>query len=180
MLAALYKKMIPFTEYKQYYQLLTAGILGGNEGNLAIMQASNIDVSQFTNYRSGLIILSLVAFTESNFFEKSDFKLLRNFDTVENFPIGVHQLHLSCYIYIRDCFAHNPKAVMFSGGRNTEGFKLAVNSGQFNAASITGNEIKINESCEHSLHMIIRALYEQMYNKLLHRKNYSLSLAFFR
>ncbi|AGS39547.1 hypothetical protein CYCME_1218 [Cycloclasticus zancles 78-ME] len=37
--------MIPFAEYKQYYQLLTAGILGGNEGDLKSIGSDSIDLS---------------------------------------------------------------------------------------------------------------------------------------
>ena len=149
--------MMTFEEYKRYYWNLTNFVLGGNEANLSIKELSLAEKSNCFNNLYGLTILALITFIESNFLTKRELRSLRNFEETNSIPSEIHQSHLSCFIYIRDCFAHNPSAYLLPPATNTEGFLSVI--GNFSGADVFDDRILIKPNSIHQLHLIIRILY---------------------
>lgn len=142
------------TEYRRYYLDLTLGILGGNHAHFEITMPSDEQrKAEYDNYRAGLTVLALVSLIEGNFLAKSDLKALRNFQHASNVPPSVNQLHFSGFIYLRDCFAHNPLAKLLSTGANTTAFLAAIAAGQFTFATVSGQAVRIENT--HQLHLIV-------------------------
>lgn len=145
-------------EYRHYYLDLTLGILGGNHGHLAItMPDDTTKKTEHDNYRRGLTVLTLVSLAESNLITEGDFKALRKFEPTTGVPSVVNQTHLSGFIYLRDCVAHNPATTLLSGGKNTAAFVSAVSSDQFPFATVSGSALSIGNT--HELHLIVLRLY---------------------
>ncbi len=141
------------TEYRRYYLDLTLGVLGGNHAHFDITTPSDEQRAIYNNYLAGLTVLALVSLIEANFLSKGEMKALRNFQTVQSLPHAIHQVHLSSFIYVRDCFAHNPLAKLLPPGDNTTAFLAAVCNGMFSFASVSGQDIKILNT--HQLHLIV-------------------------
>lgn len=130
-----------------------------NDQKLAADSAMQAD---FENKKNGLMVLALVSIIESNFLTKSDLKALRNFNAPSTkLPTSVNQLHLSGFVYLRDCFSHNPSGKILSSGKNTTSFCAAVASGAFPWVTILGQELKINPKAIHELHLNILRFYGQ-------------------
>ena len=146
------------TEYRRYYLDLTLGVLGGNHGHFDITEPSTDQLEIYNNYSNGLIVLALVSFLDARFLSKSELKVLRNFEPVARIPSTIHQVHLSSYIYLRDCFAHNPFAKLLPEGQNTTAFLAAIDSGKFSFASVAEQRIRILDT--NPLHRIILRLFE--------------------
>lgn len=146
------------SEYQRFYLDLSLGILGGNHAHFAItMPTDNQRKAEYDNYRAGLTVLALVSLIEANFLSKSDLKALRNFQPASSILPTVNQLHLSGFIYLRDCFSHNPLAILLSSGTNTTAFLAAVASAQFPFASISGQNLRIEST--HELHLLALRLF---------------------
>lgn len=143
-------------DYRRYHLDLQGGVLAGNPTHFQLTETSEIDIKRYDNYRRGLIVLALVSFIESNFIQ-NDIKNLRKFQPITSINPLVNQTHLSCYIYMRDCFAHNPLSILLPTGNNTASFVNAVHTGYFPYASILGQSIFIKET--HPLHLIVLRLY---------------------
>jgi hypothetical protein len=150
---------VTHSEYLSFYLDMRLGALGGNHAYFEITDPSGNKVATALRQRSGLMVLVLVSIIESNFLSKAQLRLLRNFEAPQMLPSSVDPLHLSCYIYIRDCVAHNPKRVMLPPGRNTDRFLSAVTSGAFPFARVTHSEVTVEDS--HELHRIILRLFGQ-------------------
>lgn len=134
------------SEYRRYYLDLTLGVLGGNHGHFDIVERTDEQRAAYNNFLKGLTVLALVSLIEANFLSKTEMKAIRNFQTIPRLPKSIHQIHLSSFIYLRDCFAHNPFAKLLPPGSNTTAFLAAISNGAFSFASITGQDIKINET----------------------------------
>jgi hypothetical protein len=118
--------------------------------------------ADFENKKNGLMVLGLVSIIESNFLTKPDLKALRKFRMPSvALPASVNQSHLSCFIYLRDCFAHNPSGKLLRSGRNTSSFCSAVSSGTFPLAAIAGQDVTIAPRATHELHLNILRFYGQ-------------------
>ena len=150
--------VMTLSEYRRYYLDLTLGILGGNHAHFSItMPDDSTQKAEYDNYRRGLTVLALVSLAESNLITEADFKALRKFEPTAIVPSTVNQTHLSGFIYLRDCVAHNPATTLLSGGKNTEAFLSAVASGQFPFATVSGSSLSIGNT--HELHLIVLRLY---------------------
>ena len=148
-------------EYRRYYLDLTLGILGGNHAHFAITMPAEIKrKADYDNYRAGLIVLALVSLIEANFLSKSDLKALRNFQPASGVTTAVDQLHLSGFIYLRDCFAHNPIANLLPPGPNTTAFLAAVAAGTFPFATVSGQALRIENT--HQLHLLVLRLFGEI------------------
>lgn len=146
------------SEYRRYYLDLTLGILGGNHAHFSItMPDHTTKKREYDNYRRGLIVLALVSLAESNLITKADFKALRKFQSAVAVPSSVNQTHLSGFIYLRDCVAHNPATTVLSGGSNTAAFLAVVASGHFPFANLSTATLSIKDT--HELHLIVLRLY---------------------
>ena len=145
-------------EYANYYINFIVTTLGPavkreaqNDQGLAADTALEADLE---NKKTGLIVLALVSFIESNFFTKNDMRLLRKFqEPIDALPSTVNATHLSSFIYLRDCFAHNPMGVLLGPGPNTSAFCTAVTSGLFCWATISGQSLTVSPACIHELHL---------------------------
>lgn len=147
-------------EFNQYYLDLTLGALGGNYAHFQIVYGDdNSKKNKLDNYRSGLIVLALVSFIESNFLDREQIKNIRNFRTVDRIPPSINQTHLSCYFYLRDCYAHNPFSNLLSSGPNTKGFEEALASNNFRFASILENKVVIENT--HELKLLVLRFFEE-------------------
>lgn len=154
------------TEYSNWYIRFLLTAIGpavrreaANDHRIAADPAMQAD---FENKKNGLMVLALVSIIESNFLTKSDLKALRNFNAPSTtLPTSVNQLHLSGFIYLRDCFAHNPSGKLLSSGHNTSAFCAAVSSGTFPWATISGQDITIEPTAVHELHLNILRFYGQ-------------------
>jgi hypothetical protein len=145
-------------EYRRYYLELTLGVLGGNHAHFDItMPDDTARKAKYDNYRRGLTVLALVSLAESNLITEGDFKALRKFEPTTGIPSIVNQTHLSGFIYLRDCVAHNPDTNLLSGGKNTAAFASAIASGQFPFANVSGSALRIGNT--HELHLIVLRLY---------------------
>lgn len=140
-------------QYRKYYLDLILGTLGGNQTHFDLTDETGEASARSTLYRGGLKVLALVSLIEANFLSKKDLKAIRNFGKPTNIPSGVNRIHLSCYTYIRDCFAHNPEAKLLTPGSNTTGFLLAIQSGQFPYCSVSNDQVR--ETNTHELHLIV-------------------------
>lgn len=146
------------SEYAKYYTEFIATTLKS-----AIEREANIDTklrgnpalrSDLENKKNGLIVLALVAFIESNFLSKPDLRLLRSYQLpTASLPASINPIHLSSFIYLRDCFAHNPSGVLLSPGTNTTSFCSAVSNGGFPWAQINGQSVIIDPAGFHELHL---------------------------
>lgn len=139
--------------YRAYYLDLILGTLGSNRAHFAITDETGDATARSVRYRSGLTVLALVSLMEANFLSKQELKAIRNFGTLSTLPPRVDPAHLSCYVYIRDCFAHNPEAPLLPPGNNTAGFLAAVQSGRFPFGSALGTQVVVNDT--HPLHLIV-------------------------
>jgi hypothetical protein len=146
-------------EYRTYYLDLVLGTLGGNHSHFEITDETGVASQQSNRYRNGLVVLALVSLLEANFFSPQDVRCLRNFGVPAGFPANVDATHVACYLYIRDCFAHNPKGVLLSRGNNTSAFLGAVQSGRFTFTHVVGNEIYATDT--HNLHLIVLRFFGQ-------------------
>jgi hypothetical protein len=145
-------------EYRRFYLDLTLGVLGGNHAHFAItMPYDTAQKAEYDNYRRGLLLLTLVSLAEANLISDSDFKALRKFEPATAISSTINQTHLSGFIYLRDCVAHNPATNLLSGGKNTAAFRAAVAAGQFPFVSVTGTSLTIKNT--HELHLIVLRLY---------------------
>lgn len=145
-------------EYRRYYLDLKLGVLGGNHGHFVITMPDKTErKANYDNFRRALLVLTLVSLAESNLIVASDFKALRKFKPAATVPSTVNQTHLSGFIYLRDCVAHNPAATLLSGGKNTAAFLAAVTSGQFPFVTVSGSSLSIGNVNE--LHLIVLRLY---------------------
>ena len=146
------------SEYAAYYIRFIVTVLGPavnreahNDQGLMSDPALQADLE---NKKNGLIVLTLVSFIESNFLPKADLKLLRQFQApAQALPSTLNQLHISCFIYLRDCFAHNPTGALLGAGINTAAFTAAVASGAFPWASVSGQSITVVPTGIHELHL---------------------------
>jgi hypothetical protein len=141
------------THYRVYYLDLILGTLGGNRAHFTITDETGEAAARSAKYRSGLVVLALVSLIEANFLSKQDLKTIRNFGVPPTLPRSVNPTHLACYIYIRDCFAHNPEAHLLPSGTNTSGFLSALQSGNFLFGSVLGTQVVVNNT--HELHLIV-------------------------
>jgi hypothetical protein len=141
------------THYRAYYLDLILGTLGGNRTHFAITDETGEAAVRSAHYRSGLVVLALVSLIEANFLSKQDLKTIRNFGAPPSLPPSVDSIHLACYAYVRDCFAHNPEAHLLPQGINTTGFLSAVKSGRFPFAGLSGPQVVVNDT--HQLHLIV-------------------------
>lgn len=139
--------------YRAYYLDLILGTLGGNRAHFSITDETGDATSRAVRYRGGLVVLALVSLIEANFISKQDLRTIRNFGTLPTLLPGVNPTQLSCYFYIRDCFAHNPEAQLLPQGNNTAGFLAAVQSGHFPFGSALGTQVVVNDT--HPLHLIV-------------------------
>ena len=145
-------------EYATYYIHFIVTILGPSvnreaHNNLGL-QADLVLQADLENKKNGLVVLTLVSFIESNFLTKADLKLLRQFQAPTTpLPSAVNAAPLSSFIYLRDCFAHNPSGVLLGAGTNTSSFCAAVASGAFPWAIISGKSITVVPTGIHELHL---------------------------
>ena len=150
-----------FEEYREYYLDLTLGTLGGNRAHFNITRSEDDPkIAVYNNYRKGLLVLSLVSLIEANFVTKKQFKQLRNFIHVPELNSSINQCHLSCFIYVRDCFGHNPSAKLLGEGDNTTEFKRALDKGNFEFVDLKEDGLQINNT--HELHRLILRFYGQL------------------
>lgn len=84
---------------------------------------------------------------------------LRNFEETDSISDDINLTQLSCFIYIRDCIAHNPNILLLPEGNNTNSFIQTVSKGRFNFATIESREITIFDNSIHQLHLTIRKFY---------------------
>lgn len=152
------------SEYAEYYLgflLTTIGSSVKREANNDSGLKNNIAQQMtYENKKNALLILSLVSFIESNFITKADFKLLRQFKTPSVLPpISINCINLSCFIYLRDCFAHNPDGVLLGSGVNTTNFCNSISTGVFPFATISGQSITIDPKGIPELHLYILRFY---------------------
>jgi hypothetical protein len=101
----------------------------------------------------------MIAFIESNFLSKSQMKSLRKFEEIGGIPNSINQYTLSCFIYLRDAIAHNPRVELLPSGCNTDAFVRAVNEHKFNFAKIEDPVIQIDDRAIHHLHLMVRKFY---------------------
>ena len=150
-----------FKEYSGYYNDLTQGILGGNRAHFNITRSKDDPkIAVYNNYRNGLLVLSLVSLIEANFLTRQQLKQLRNFTHAPELNSSINQCHLSCFIYVRDCFGHNPSAKLLGEGANTQGFKRALDKGNFEFVDLKEDGLQINDT--HELHRLILRFYGQL------------------
>ena len=133
-------------EFNDYYLNLKLGVLGGNHGHFDSVNAGLETLEKSKRYRMGLMVLAVVSLIEANFLNKQDLRTIRNFEISSNVPATVNSTHLACYIYIRDCFAHNPEAMLLPEGKNTNGFLSAVGRGEFPYGSISDNKVIVQNT----------------------------------
>lgn len=141
------------THYRAYYLDLILGTLGGNHAHFAITDETGESAVRSARYRSGLVVLALVSLIEANFLSRQDLKTVRNFGAPPSLPLSINPTHLACYVYVRDCFAHNPEAPLLTPGSNTTGFQTAVQSGCFPFAGLSGTQVVVNDT--HQLHLMV-------------------------
>lgn len=147
-------------EFNRYYLDLTLGALGGNSAHFQITCEDDDSIKkEHDKYRRGLIVLALMSFIESNFLNKQQIKDLRTFKTVIGIPSSINQTHLSCYLYLRDCYAHNPFSELLPSGQNTSGFMQAISSSNFAFANIVGNNVVIENT--HELKLLVLRFFGQ-------------------
>ena len=145
-------------DYRCYYLDLSLGILAGNRAHFQItMEQDDPKIAIYKNYQRGLMVLALVSLIESKFLNKQDMKSLRKFEVLPNLNTAINQNYLSCFIYLRDCYAHNPCSKLLPSGVNTDGFKKALSSGSFTFAKIEGDNFYISDT--HQLHLLVLRLY---------------------
>lgn len=148
-------------EYKSLHQDLKLGVLCTNHSHFDALDKLNSErnIKKYNNYRAGILIFSLVSFIESNFLDSKKMKSLRKFEYVVGLPSGVNQKHLSCFIYIRDCVAHNMFPKLFvsntnSGAGHTQKFIDSTNNGDFPFVTVSGGDIILGNSLN-DLHLIV-------------------------
>ena len=151
-------------EYKVYYLKFVNCLLGIREQELGVMDLTEEEKQSYFNDSLGVKLLLMVAFIESNFLSKSQMKSLRNFREVEGIPSSINQKMLSCFIYLRDAIAHNPKVELLSPGSNTDAFVEAVNEHEFNLAKIEGSVIQIDNRAINRLHLMVKEFYKSRMN----------------
>jgi hypothetical protein len=147
-------------EYSRFYVDFIVTILGPSvkrEANCDLKLQSDLKrQAEYENQKNGLVVLALVSFIESNFLQKADLKQLRQFQAPQTvLPPTVNAAHLSCFIFLRDCFAHNPAAVLLGPGTNTSAFTAAVTTGTFPWASVAGQSVTVDSAGLHELHLIV-------------------------
>ncbi len=147
-------------DYRRYYLDLTQGILAGNHAHFQITMAHD-DPKRiiYKNYQCGLTVLALISLIESNFITKPQLKALRKFEEVPTLNSAINQEHLSCYIYLRDCYSHNPFSKLLPTGTNTDNFIAKINSNNFPFAQIQGDNVSIVDT--HQLHLLVLMFYNQ-------------------
>ena len=145
-------------EVLAFYNDLTLGALGGNHAHFSITHANEPKLETYRNLRRGLVVLSLIAFIESNFLTAPQLKKLRKFEATPGISVSINRTHISGYIYIRDCFAHSSHSLLLSLGPNTSAFIYAVNTGAFPFARISGDNLYVNS--HHDLKLIILKFFE--------------------
>lgn len=150
-------------EYLAYYQDLTRGALGGGHAHFAITDEDGQRRPEFDNLRRGLTVLALISLIESRFLirqPRGTMRRLRNFQPVLTLASTIDQRRLSCYIYIRDCFGHDPRAKLFPSTQpNTIEFESAIVDGLFPFATIEKSAIKIVDT--HALHQIVLGFFDE-------------------
>jgi len=145
-------------DYRGYYLDLTLGIIAGNHAHFQItMEPDDPKKVIYKNYQRGLTVLALVSLIESNFLNKKEMRALRKFEAVPDLNSTINQDHLSCYIYLRDCYAHNPFSKLLTLGTNTDKFKATLNSNNFPFARIEENNVYIVDT--HELHLLVLRFY---------------------
>lgn len=117
-------------EYLTYKLDLTLGVLGGGHAHFAITDEDGQRRPEFDNLRGGLTVLAPISLIESRFLRgppRGTMRRLRNFQPILTLASTIDQRRLSCYLYIRDCFGHDPKAKLFPSTQlNTIGFESAL------------------------------------------------------
>jgi hypothetical protein len=146
-------------EYRSFYLDLTLGALGGNRAHFEITDEKGPRRVAYDSYRQGLVTLALVSLLESRFLTRGQIRCLRTFSPVADLPRNIDQVQLSCFLYVRDCFAHNPFGEIFEAGRNTLVFEEYVRDGKFPHLKLSQNKIKSVNN--HELHLIILRFYKQ-------------------
>ena len=152
--------MTSFKDYKYYYNHYINSLLGVREQEFDSINLPEKDKKLFFNYATGTKILLMVAFIESNFLTSKKMKKLRKFEVIDDIPNNIHQSHLSAFIYIRDCIAHNPRIELLPSGHNTDQFLQMINEGKFHFAKIEDTKIIIKENVIQYLHLIVRDFFE--------------------
>lgn len=152
-------------EYKRFYVDFVLTILNPavaqEVSNDPVLRSNPARQAEYQNLVGGLVILALVSFVESNFLSTAQLKSLRNFaGCAPPLPSKVNLTHLSCFVYIRDCFAHDPSGQLLSGGTNTTQFLAALQSGAFPWASIAGSTVSLT-GASHELHLMILRFFGQ-------------------
>lgn len=148
-----------FDDYKYFYLNFVDRLLGIREQEFDCMNITEEKKQSFFNYALGAKLLLMVAFIESNFLSKSQMKSLRKFEQIEGIPDSINQSILSCFIYIRDAIAHNPRVELLPPGYNTDAFVRAVDECNFHFAKIDNSTIKIEYNAIHCLHLMVRNFY---------------------
>lgn len=147
-------------DYRRYYLDLTQGIIAGNHAHFQItMEHDDPKRVTYKNYQRGLTVLALISLIESNFLTKQQVKALRKFEPIPDLDNAINQEHLSCYIYLRDCYAHNPFSKLLPAGTNTDKFKETLSSNNFPFAQIQEDEVCIVDT--HQLHLLVLRFYGQ-------------------
>lgn len=154
--------MMTFNDYKKYYHRYINSVLGLREQEFDCMNITESERTLFSSYEVGTKVLLMVAFIESNFLNKAQLKSLRKFEEPDAISVGVNFTQLSCFVYIRDCMAHNPNMLLLPDGQNTIKFTGMVSAGRFNFATINKENITVLESSIHQLHLTIRKFYGQL------------------
>jgi hypothetical protein len=151
-------------EYSNYYMSFVVLALGSSVDRAA-RQLPDVDrntgvESDYKNKMSGLIVLLLVSVIEANFLSKQDFNKLRNFSQPDcSLPAGADLNEISSFIYIRDCFAHDPTGSIFDSGDNTIAFKDEILKGAFPYASISNGKLVVRPDATHQLHLTVRRFF---------------------
>lgn len=150
-------------EYRRYYLDLTLGTFGGNHAHF-VCSIENITereaaLDKSRKMRQRQIVFHLVSLIETEFIQ-GDMRVLRNFSTAPTVPASVNSIHLSCFIYIRDCVGHHASAKLFASTQpNTIGFMNAITSGAFPYATLNGDFIDCANT--HELHLIVLRFFGQ-------------------
>lgn len=139
--------------YRAYYLDILLGTLGGNRAHFSITDETGEAAERSAKYRRGLMVLALISLIEANFLSKAELKEIRKFGVPSSLPQGLNPTHLACFTYVRDCFAHNPDALLLPPGQNTTSFLNALQSGGFPFCEISGNQVVVKDT--HELHLIV-------------------------
>jgi hypothetical protein len=156
----LYRQTMLVEDYRKYYLDLTQGVMSSHSGHFQItLEKDDPKKITYQNYQRGLTILALISLIESNFLTKPQVRALRKFEVVPDLNNSINQEHLSCFIYLRDCYAHNPFSKLLPAGGNTDKFREALNSDNFPFAQIQEDDVHILNT--HELHLLVLRFYDQ-------------------